>query len=41
MTKTDIIRVVTDQRLFVNSVATREYSVRHAALSKLKNDKRY
>lgn len=37
MTKTEIIRVVTEQRLFFNSGATREYSVRHAALSKLKN----
>jgi aldehyde dehydrogenase (NAD+) len=37
MTKTEIIRVVKEQRLFFNSGATRDYSVRHAALSKLKN----
>jgi hypothetical protein len=37
MTKTEIIRVVKEQRLVYNSGATRDYSVRHAALSKLKN----
>ena len=37
MTKAEIIRVVTEQRLFFTSGATRDYSVRHEALSKLKN----
>ena len=36
MTKDDIIRVVTEQRRFFNSGATRDYSVRHEALCKLK-----
>ena len=37
MTKDEIIRVVTGQRQFFKSGATRDYSVRHEALCKLKD----
>ena len=37
MTKDKIIRVVAEQRQFFNSGATRDYSVRHEALCKLKD----
>ena len=37
MTKDEIIRVVAEQRQFFNSGATRDYSVRHEALCKLKD----
>ena len=37
MTKDEIIRVVTEQRQFFNTGATRDYSVRHEALCQLKS----
>jgi len=37
MTKDEIIRVVTEQHRFFNNGATRDYSVRHKALCKLKS----
>ena len=37
MTQDEIIRIVDEQRQFFNKGATRDYSVRHEALCKLKD----